>query len=168
MGRTEGRSIITLVVARAANGVIGQNNTIPWRLPEDLQQLKATTIGHVLIMGRKTWDSIGRPLPGRRTIVVTRDKHWQAPGAEPAHSLAQAIELASDQPLIFIMGGAALYREGLAIADRLIITEVDLTPDGDVRFPDIDPKAFKCRPGVRRVSRTGITFRIDVYERMPS
>ena len=128
---------LTLVAAVGRNGVIGDGSAMPWHLPADLAFFKATTMGGVLVMGRGTWDSIGRALPGRRTIVVTRDRTWAAPGAEVAHSLPEALLIAGDTE-VFIAGGGQVYEQTIAVANRLVITEVDLEPEGPVTFPQID------------------------------
>jgi dihydrofolate reductase len=170
---------VTLIVARAAHGVIGRNNTLPWRLPEDLRHFKAATMGHALVMGRKTFESIGRPLPGRRTIVVSRSPHWQADGCERAASLDEALALArrgalatngtSDtaDPEVFVAGGAMLYREALARADRILMTEIDLEVEGDVYFPEIDPRQWDEVRRDARTSANGTRFAIVDLRRHP-
>lgn len=125
---------VSLIVARARNGVIGKDGGLPWRLPEDLAHFKATTTGHAIIMGRKTWDSIGRPLPRRRNIVVTRNPAWQAPGAEAALSLADALTLCAAAEEVFVIGGAQLYAEAMPVADRLIVTEIERDFVGDTTW----------------------------------
>lgn len=140
-------SIVSLVVAIAANGVIGVDGGLPWRLSSDLKRFKRDTMGKPIIMGRKTWESIGKPLPGRENIVVTRTKGYQALGAHCVGSLSEAVLLAarliSDQALeaeICVIGGGQLYREAIDIADRLYVTHVFLEPEGDTLFPDILPQ----------------------------
>lgn len=132
---------LTLVAAVGRNGVIGDGTGMPWHLPEDLRFFKDTTMGGVLLMGRGTWDSIGRALPGRRTIVVTRDKDWSAPGAEVAHSLREALLIAGDGE-VFVAGGGTIYAQTIDHAHRLVVTEVDLEPEGETRFPQIDPQVW--------------------------
>ncbi|MBV9548733.1 MAG: dihydrofolate reductase [Alphaproteobacteria bacterium] len=125
--------MITLVVAAALNGVIGKDGAIPWRLPEDMKRFKALTLGHTVVMGRKTWDSLppkNRPLPGRRNIVVTRDASWRA-GAAEVLSLADALQASDD---IFVIGGAEIYQAALSRADRIELTEVHGDFAGDARF----------------------------------
>ncbi|WJF91376.1 dihydrofolate reductase [Paraburkholderia bonniea] len=136
---------LTLIVARARNGVIGRNNQLPWRLPEDLAFFKRTTMGAPIIMGRKTHESIGRALPGRRNIVVTRDATRRFTGCDTATSLAEALTLAAqDQaPEAFLIGGAQLYNEGLGYADKLIVTEISADFEGDATFPAPDPAHWK-------------------------
>ena len=126
---------ITLILARARNGVIGAKGGLPWRLPEDLAFFKRTTMGHPIVMGRKTWESIGRPLPGRRSVVVTRDRSFAAAGAEVVHSLDEAVALCSDSDEIFVIGGAQLYAEALPRADRLLLTEIHADFEGDTFMP---------------------------------
>ena len=131
-------STISLVVAVAKNGVIGRDNTLPWRIPEDLKRFKALTIGRPVIMGRKTWDSLPRkPLPGRMNIVVTRNPEFRAEGAIVAHSFADAVAKAGAGE-IAVIGGEAIFAEALPIADIIHMTQVALSPDGDAFMPLID------------------------------
>jgi dihydrofolate reductase len=134
--------ILTVIAAVARNGAIGKDNALLWRLPEDLQFFKRTTLGSPIIMGRKTFDSIGKPLPGRRNIVITRNTGWLAPGIEVAHSLDAALHLVADVPRVFIIGGAQIYAEALPRADEVILTEVDREFEGDAFFPAWDKAAF--------------------------
>jgi dihydrofolate reductase len=136
---------LTLIVARARNGVIGRDNQLPWRLPEDLAFFKRTTMGAPVIMGRKTHESIGRALPGRRNIVVTRDRARRFAGCDSAPSLADALVLAGqDQaPEAFLIGGAQLYEEGLRQADKLIVTEIMAEFAGDAHFAAPDPQQWE-------------------------
>lgn len=130
---------LTLVAAVADNGVVGDAGDIPWRIPADFAHFKALTLGHVLVMGRATYDSIGRPLPGRTTIVLTRDPQWQAPGVLVAGSLEEALDLAADVPgEVFVAGGAAVYAQALDRADAQVLTEVHLSPAGDTHYPGFD------------------------------
>ncbi len=126
---------ITLIAAVARNGVIGAEGGLPWHLPDDLAHFKATTVGHPLVMGRRTFESIRRVLPGRRTIVVTRDPTWHHAGVETAHSFAEAVSLAGPADEVFVAGGAQIYAEALPFAHRMLITEVDAEPEGDTHFP---------------------------------
>lgn len=131
---------ITLVAAVADNGVIGADGDIPWRIPADFAHFKALTFGHVLVMGRATYESIGRPLPGRTTIVLTRDPVWSADGVLVARDLDEAISLAEGiDEEVFVVGGASVYAEALARADVQVLTEVHLSPDGDTRYPEFEP-----------------------------
>jgi dihydrofolate reductase len=131
---------LVLIAAVARNGVIGHQGGIPWHLPEDFAHFKATTLGHTLVMGRATYDSIGRPLPGRTTIVLTRDPAWHADGVLVAHDLNAALDLAGELPGdVYVAGGAHVYADALPLADEQILTEVHLEPDGDTFYPAYDP-----------------------------
>ena len=132
---------ITLIAAVADNGVIGKNNDIPWRLPEDWRRFKRTTMGHHLVMGRRTWVSIGRALPGRTTIVVSRGKPHLPPEALLADSLDAALEVArgAGDDEVFVAGGAGIYRQALPLADRMLLTRVRAEPKGDTLFPTWSP-----------------------------
>ncbi|EAP99570.1 probable dihydrofolate reductase oxidoreductase protein [Janibacter sp. HTCC2649] len=130
---------VTLIAAVGRNGVIGADNDMPWHLPEDFAFFKRTTMGHAMVMGRKTFDSIGRALPGRRTIVITRQPDWHHADVETVHSLDDALGLAGPVGEVFVAGGGEIYAQAMPFAHRLLITEVDQEPEGDVRFPDIDP-----------------------------
>lgn len=128
---------ITLILARAANGVIGADGKMPWHLPADLRRFKQLTMGRPMIMGRRTFDSLPALLEGRRHIVLTRDRDWAEEGAEVAHSVADALRLAN-APHVMVIGGAEIYRLFLPIADRIELTEVGLSPtgDADISLPD--------------------------------
>jgi dihydrofolate reductase len=128
---------VTLIAAVARNGVIGDGPNIPWHLPEDFAFFKRTTMGHVLVMGRLTFESIGRALPGRRTIVITRNLYWRHPDVEVAHSFPEALALAGPADEVFVCGGGQVYAEAMPFAHRLLITEVFQEPTGDVYFPAI-------------------------------
>lgn len=127
---------LALIAAVARNGTIGRDNALPWRLRDDLKRFKSLTLGHPIVMGRKTWDSLGRPLPGRRNIVVTRQRDLQLEGAEVVHSLDEALALCGAVERAFVIGGAQLYAEALPRADELWLTEVQAEVDGDAHFPD--------------------------------
>ena len=129
---------ISIVVAMAMNRTIGINNTLPWRCPEDLNHFKALTMGHPMIMGRKTFDSIGKPLPGRVTVVVTRDRGLKVEGCLIAHSLPEAIAACTGDEEIFVVGGAELYAQALPLVDRLYITEIQQEVEGDAHFPEFN------------------------------
>lgn len=135
------RSEVVLIAAVARNGVIGRDNALPWRLKADLAHFKATTVGHPVLMGRKTWESLGRPLPGRRNLVVTRDESYTANGAEVFASLDAALA-ATGGGKVFVIGGAEIYRQLLERADALVLTEVAAEVDGDAFFPDFDRSRF--------------------------
>ena len=140
---------LVIIAAVARNRVIGKDNRLLWNIPEDMAHFKALTAGHTVVMGRKTWESLPprfRPLPGRRNIVISRQADYTAPGAEVADSLENALKLASTQgpaadsmvaATVFIIGGEQIYKQAMAVADRLEITEVDLEPEGDAWFPEI-------------------------------
>ncbi len=129
---------VSIIVAMSRNHTIGINNTLPWRCPEDLKHFKALTMGHHMIMGRKTFDSIGKALPGRTTVVVTRDKQLKIEGCLVAHSLQDAIKLCAEDEHIFIVGGADIYAQSLNLADTLYITEIQQDVEGDAHFPEFD------------------------------
>jgi len=156
---------ISLIVARDRHGGIGRHNTLPWHLPEDLQHFKSTTLGHPIVMGRKTFESIGRPLPGRRNLVISRNPDWTHAGCERAASLQEAHARCIDSPELFVIGGAQLYADAIALADRLFITEVDLDAQADVFFPVPDPSLWQRVSLVPAVSRTGIGYAIGIWAR---
>ncbi len=145
---------LVLVAARGANGAIGVDGGMPWHLPEDLAHFKATTMGGVLVMGRRTWDSIGRALPGRTTIVVTSDHDWSAPGAVVVHSLGEALAVAGPGE-VFVAGGGEIYRQTIELASALELTEVEASPEAEVFFPRVDPDVWR---EVSRRPREGFTF----------
>lgn len=130
--------MIELIVACARNGVIGGDNKMLWRIPEDFAFFKKTTMGCPIIMGRRTWESIGRPLPGRRNIVVTRNPDFKPEGAETASSIEEALALVEGEERKFIIGGANIYAQAIPLADRAWITFVDEDFEGDAVFPDLD------------------------------
>ena len=132
-----------MIVAVAANGIIGRDGELPWHLPEDLRHFKRITLGKPVVMGRKTWESIGRPLPGRHNVVVTRSEDYVADGASVAGSPEAALELLADEPEVMIIGGGGIYGEFLARADRIYLTEVDVEIDGDASFPALDPGEWR-------------------------
>lgn len=134
---------LSIIVAMAQNRTIGINNTLPWRCPEDLKHFKSLTMGHHMIMGRKTFDSIGKPLPGRTTVVVTRNPELKIDGCIVTHSLDEAIAACAGDDEIFIVGGAELYAQALPLADRLYLTEVQQNVDGDALFPLFDMKQWQ-------------------------
>jgi len=149
---------ISMIVARSRNHVIGRDNQMPWKISADLQFFKRVTMGHPVIMGRKTWESIGRPLPGRRNIVVSRNPNFQLTGAELASSLEEALNRLSEFPRVFVIGGEQLFKQAFDIADQLYITEIDLDIEGgDTYFevPNVsDWKEVERTPG----SEGDITF----------
>ena len=180
---------VAMIVAIGPNRTIGQGNQMPWKLPRDMKFFRRVTVGHTVIMGRKTFESLGcRPLPKRRNIVVTRNKGYHAPGCEVARSLEAALDLGKDQIRVFIIGGGELYRAALPIADELYITEIeDRNPTedmfsfpGDTFFPQIDDQEWElARPAKRwfvasdrlpplrlpQLKRTGLYFKFLKYTR---
>lgn len=137
--------LVSAIVAVAHQNVIGKDNQIPWYLPADLKYFKRTTLEHHVIMGRNSFHSIGRPLPKRTNIVITRDPFFTAEGVLVAHSLEEALEIAHDngETEAFIIGGGAIYRESSHLWDKIYLTEVDVTVGGDVFFPDINPAEWR-------------------------
>lgn len=133
---------ISIIVAVAENNVIGNDNQLIWHIPGDLKRFKALTMGHHIIMGRKTWESIGRPLPGRTSVVVTRNKNYQAKGAQVVHSLDEAIRFASADSEVFIIGGGQLYNQALPLANKLYLTKIHRSYEGDVSFPTISMREW--------------------------
>lgn len=157
---------IALIVAVASNGVIGRDNALPWRLSTDLKRFKRLTMGHPIIMGRKTHQSIGRPLPGRRNIVLSRNPDYDAPGCEVFNGLAAARE-ALTEPLAFVIGGAEIYRQAARLADTIYLTRVLADIDGDARFADPTPDEWRLR-SIERVAagaRDDYATEFSVYER---
>jgi dihydrofolate reductase len=158
---------VSVIAALAKNRVIGVENRLPWRLPEDLAHFKALTLGHPILMGRKTFESLGRPLPGRRNVVITRNPDYRPEGAVVAHSIDAAIALCADADEIFFIGGAELYAQAIPLADRLYLTEVDVEAEGDAWFPDYDRSAFREVVRERHTGEKGDALHFDfaVYER---
>ncbi|HMW42903.1 MAG TPA: type 3 dihydrofolate reductase [Plasticicumulans sp.] len=135
--------MLSQIVAIGRNRVIGAGNALPWRLPDDLAHFKRLTLGKPVLMGRKTWESLGRPLPGRDNLVITRNPGYHAAGARVFASLDTALAACSDAPEIMLIGGAELYAQTLPICDRLYLTEIDAAPDGDAFFPALDPADWR-------------------------
>jgi len=152
---------VTLIAAVARNGVIGDDGRIPWRVPGEQAFFKATTLGHTLVMGRATYESIGRPLPGRTTIVLTRDPSWHAEGVTTAASLEEALERAEGE--VYVAGGAAVYAAALPHADAQLISEIPVEPEGDTSYPSFDPAEWE---EVERVPHEGFT--VVHYRRVSS
>jgi dihydrofolate reductase len=157
---------LTLVVAIDAQRGIGVDNKLPWHLPEDLAHFKRVTIGRPIVMGRKTFDSIGRPLPGRRNIVITRNAGWSHPGVEVAASIEAAVALLGDEQAS-IIGGAQIFNESMDIADRLVVTEIDHTFKCDTFFPPIDPQQWRETARETHHSDTnGYDYAFVTYEKI--
>lgn len=159
------RPRLSIIAAMAKNRVIGIDNTLPWRLPEDLMHFKALTIGHHILMGRKTFDSLGRPLPGRTSVVITRSKNLQLPGCIVANSIEDAIAACNQDSEIFIIGGAELYLQALDFADRIYLTEIQAEFEGDALFPEFDGGLWQeseRRPGN---SGNGLEYDFVIYDK---
>jgi dihydrofolate reductase len=159
---------IAVIAAIARNGIIGANNRLPWRLPEDMQRFRALTTGHSVVMGRRTWESIGKALPGRQNIVVTRGAAHSAQNAEFVASLDAALARVRLPDPVFVIGGEALFRDAMPRADVLYLTEIERDFAGDVRFPEFDRREWR---EIERVTRTALdepgafTYHFVVYER---
>jgi dihydrofolate reductase len=134
--------IVSLVVAMARNRVIGRNNTLPWRLSDDLKRFKAITMGKPILMGRKTFESIGKPLPGRANLVLTRDRAWQATGVLTVGSIDEAIERSRRASELAVIGGAEVYQLALPVTDIIYLTRVEADVEGDTRFPELDAREW--------------------------
>lgn len=137
--------ILSVIVAASRNNVIGRDNDLPWRLSSDLKRFKSLTMGHHMIMGRKTYESINRLLPGRTTVILTKRQGYSVDGALIANSLDQAIKLAEPDSECFVIGGAEIYRLALPLADRIYLTRVETEIDGDTELPDIDWDAYELK-----------------------
>jgi dihydrofolate reductase len=158
-----------LILARAANGVIGHQNQIPWQLPEDMAHFRQLTMGHPVIMGRKTWDSLParfRPLPGRRNIVVTRQSDWQAEGAERAGSVEAALALCSNAPDVWVIGGAQIYAKALPLAQYAHLTEIDQVFEGDAYAPVFDPAQWRETDRSTHTSAKGLPYSFVTLQRL--
>ena len=169
--RSRRRVKVSLVAAVARDGVIGLEGGLPWRIPEDAQRFRALTIGHPVVMGRRTWDSLPtrfRPLPGRRNVVVTRNRAWKAVGAEQVGSLGDALALLAGEAHVFVIGGGELYAEALPLADELLLTEIDAEMDGDTFFPTWERTLFEEISREHHVSKTGVPFSFVTYARRQS
>lgn len=161
-------AIISFVLARANNGVIGADNAIPWRIPEDLKYFKAVTMGKPIVMGRKTWDSFPKkPLPGRTNIVITRDADWHAEGAVVVHSMDDALAKARSENTgeIAIIGGAEIYKLALPYASRIYLTEVHIDAKGDVSLPPFDPALWRESSREDHATADGLRYSYVTLER---
>ena len=159
---------INVIAAMAQNRVIGINNTLPWRLPADLQHFKALTMGHHIIMGRKTFESIGKPLPGRTTVIVTRDASYRAAGCQTATSIDAAIAACGDDAEVFFVGGADLYAQVLARADHLYLTEIQADYQGDAHFPEFDRESWTETARQVHITPDGLGYHFVTYQRRDS
>ena len=155
----------SLIVAFANHNVIGINNSLPWHLPEDLKRFRALTTGHHIIMGRKTYESLGRLLPGRTTVIVTRNREFKVEGALIAHSLQAALVLAAGDVEPFVIGGAELFKEGLKHATKLYITEVHAEFAGDAFLPEIDLKQWQLSEKKDHIAANGLAYSDLIYLR---
>ena len=160
---------MALIAAVARNSVIGARNSLPWHLPEDLNHFRTLTSGHTVIMGRKTWESIGRPLPNRQNIVVSRQSGLSIGGVSVAHSLEEALSLAVREEPVFVIGGEALYRSALPLAALLYLTEIERDFQGDARFPAFERAAWRevARDVRQPASDAGFAYHFATYERVP-
>ncbi|MFT5589392.1 MAG: dihydrofolate reductase [Bradyrhizobium sp.] len=158
-------TLLTLIVATDNAGGIGIRNMLPWKLPEDLAHFKRTTTGHPILMGRKTFESIGRPLPNRRNIVISRNPDWHHDGVETVASLQVALDL-PEAAEVFVIGGAEIYRLALPLADRLIVTEISQRFECDAFFPAIDPASWiETTRDTHHSSSNGFDFAFVTYQR---
>ncbi|MBX6318341.1 dihydrofolate reductase [Pigmentiphaga sp.] len=157
---------LILIVAYAANRVIGRDNALPWRLRGDLAHFKRTTLGHPIIMGRKTWESLGRPLPGRQNIVLTRDADYSAEGATVVRTLDQAIAAAGTAERIYVIGGAQVYAAALDRADRIIATEIHAEVPGDAYFPSLPAGQWRETAREPQPPEDGLAYDFVTYERV--
>ena len=151
---------LNLIFARARNGVIGKDNTLPWHLPEDLAHFKQTTLGQPVVMGRKTWESLPpkfRPLPGRTNIVVTRQQGWHAEGASVVHSIEEALTLCPHESQVWVIGGAEVYAQALPLAMRAVVTEIDADFEGDAFAPVFDASWTETERRTQ-VAANGLTY----------
>ena len=156
---------VYLIAAVAANGVIGKDGGLPWHLPEDLKHFKRLTLGHPVIMGRRTWESLGKPLPGRENIVVTARPGYEAPGAAVANSLAAALALCAQEPVAFVIGGQQLFAEALPVAAGLVLTEIQRDFPGDAWFPPYDRSKWREAQREAHTAGDGTRFDFVLYER---
>jgi len=159
------RPLVTLVVAYAANRAIGRDNALPWHLPADFAHFKRTTMGHPIVMGRKTWETLGRPLPGRHNVVVTRNPDYQAPGATVAASLPQALAACGQVVRICVIGGAQIYTQALPLADEIIATEVKTEVDGDAFFPSLPAGQWREVVRLPQPEENGYAYDFVTYAR---
>jgi len=157
--------LIQLVVAYSDNRVIGKDNTLPWRLPSDLAHFKRVTMGLPIIMGRKTWESLGRPLPGRRNLVISRNGSFNADGAEVYPSLDAALNACRDADRVCVIGGEQLFRLALPRAQKVIATEVHADIDGDTWFPPLDPAQWVESQRLPQAAENNLTFDFVTFKR---
>ena len=159
---------VSVVAALARGGVIGRDGSIPWRLPEDMARFRELTMGHSVVMGRRTWESLPdqfRPLPGRGNVVVTRNPDWSARGADRAGSIEDALGLLESEPHVFVIGGGEIYAATVPFADELLLTEIDADVEGDTMFPEWDRDDFEEVGREERASQVGTVFAFVRYVR---
>jgi len=159
---------VSVVAAVARGGVIGRDGVLPWRLPEDMAHFRAVTMGHPVVMGRRTWESLPerfRPLPGRRNIVVTRNPSWHGEDAERATSVEDVLRQLSEEERVCVIGGGEVFAAALPLADELVLTEIELDVEGDTFFPDWDRGEFRETTREPHVSEDGTPFAFVTYER---
>ena len=157
---------LNLIFARARNGVIGKDNTLPWHLPEDLAHFKHTTLGQPVVMGRKTWESLPpkfRPLPGRTNIVVTRQRDWYSEGAVVAHSIEDALTHCPVDAQVWVIGGAEVYAQAMPLAQRAVVTEIDADFEGDAYAPTLSP-AWREVQRESHTAANGLAFSFVTYQ----
>ena len=160
---------ISLIVAMAKNRVIGINNTLPWHLPADLKRFKTLTMGHHIVMGRKTYDSIGKPLPGRTSVIITRNRELKIDGCVMSDSLPEAITACGSDAEIFIVGGAEIFEQALPLADTLYVTEIQQDITGDTHFPVFDKKRWRevAREQYRQETPQPLEYHFVMYQQAP-
>jgi len=160
---------ISLIVVMDENGVIGRNNQLPWNLSPDLKRFKQLTMGHHLLMGRKTFDSIGRPLPGRRTVVITRNSAFRVPGVTVSPSLTHALSVArsADDEEVFVAGGGEIFSQAISLSDRMYVTRIHAAIEGDVYFPRYDPDEWSVvsSEGPMTDEKSGLSYTFVTYDR---
>jgi len=158
-------SNLSIIVAMSSNRVIGVNNTLPWHLSEDLKHFKSLTTGHTIIMGRKTYESIGRPLPNRRNIVISRNSNTSYEGVEVVHSLEDAFSISTNDKEVFVIGGSNIYEQALSFVDQLYITEIKKSFLGDAFFPEINKQIWIEYSRDDHVTNDGLEFSFVKYQK---
>ena len=161
-------SLLSAIVAASDNNVIGKDNQLLWHLPNDLRFFKRTTTGHTVVMGRKTYESVGKPLPNRRNIIITRQAGYAAPGTEVVHSLAAALERCADEPEVFIVGGAEIYKQAMPLLDLIYLTRVHTQLEGDAFFPELERKDWQLVSEEKHSAdeRHAYSYAFRIYERL--
>lgn len=161
------KPFVSIIVAAAENGAIGKDNKLLWHLPNDLRFFKQTTTGHSIIMGRKTYESVGKPLPNRRNIIVTRQSDYAVDNAEVVHALDEALGLCVGEPEVFVVGGAEIYKQALPVVGRIYLTRVHATPEGDAYFPELNENEWVLTSAAYREpdERHAYGYTFMVYER---